>query len=55
MKSMLLLAAALTSLVACGQDKAKRPSPPATAKETITSGAVVTIELQSAFSKEAEQ
>ncbi len=44
MKSMLLLAAAITSLVACGQDKAKRPSPPATAKETIASGAVVTIE-----------
>lgn len=43
MKSMLLLATALISLVACGQDKSKRPSPPATAKETIASGAVVTI------------
>jgi len=43
MKSMLLLAAAIATLSACGQDKAKRPSPPATAKETLSSGAVVTI------------
>jgi hypothetical protein len=43
MKSVLLLAAAITSLVACGQDKSKRPSPPASVKETIASGAVVTI------------
>lgn len=44
MKSMLLLATALISLAACGQDKSKRPSPPVTAKETIASGAVVTID-----------
>ena len=44
MKSMLLLAAAIATLTACGQDKSKRPSPPALAKETIASGAVVTID-----------
>lgn len=43
MKSMLLLAAAIATITACGQDKSKRPSPPATAKETLSSGAVVTI------------
>ena len=46
MKSVLLLTVAFTSmLVACGQDdKSKRASPPALVKETITSGAVVTID-----------
>jgi hypothetical protein len=46
MKSVLLLAVASTMmLVACGQDdKSKRPSPPAQAKETIASGAVITID-----------
>ena len=46
MKSVLLLAVACTTmLVACGQDdKSKRPSPPAQAKETIASGAVVIID-----------
>jgi len=45
MKSVLLLAFAFTSmLIACGQDdKSKRPSPPAQAKETLASGAVVSI------------
>jgi hypothetical protein len=36
----------LTAFTACGQnnqDKSKRPSPPATAKETIKSGATITI------------
>ena len=46
MKSVLLLAVALTSMLfACTQDdKSKRPSPPAQEKETLTSGAVVTID-----------
>jgi hypothetical protein len=46
MKSFLLLTiATATMLCACGQDdKSKRPSPPAQAKETISSGAVVTID-----------
>jgi len=46
MRSLFLMAIATTSmLVACGQeDKSKRPSPPAQAKETISSGAVVTID-----------
>ena len=46
MKSALLLTfASVTMLVACGQDdKSKRPSPPAQAKETLASGAVVTID-----------
>lgn len=46
MKSVLLLAVACTTMLfACGQDdKSKRPSPPALAKETIASGAVVTID-----------
>lgn len=46
MKSALLLTIASVSLlVACGQDdKSKRPSPPAQAKETLASGAVVTID-----------
>ena len=46
MKSVLLLAVACTSMLfACGQDdKSKRPSPPAQAKETLASGAVVTID-----------
>lgn len=46
MKSLLLLAIATSSMLfACGQDdKSKRPSPPAVAKETLASGAVVTID-----------
>lgn len=46
MKSFLLLAISVaTMFVACGQDdKSKRPSPPAQAKETISGGAVVTID-----------
>ena len=46
MKSFLLLAFSVsTMLFACGQqDKSKRASPPALAKETIASGAVVTID-----------
>jgi hypothetical protein len=45
MKSVLLLAVACTTMLfACGQnDKSKRASPPAQAKETLASGAVVTI------------
>lgn len=45
MKSVLLLViASFTMLAACAQaDKSKRPSPPAEVKETITSGAVVSI------------
>ena len=44
--SLTILAAALTiNLSACAQnDKSKRPSPPATATETIASGAVITID-----------
>jgi len=46
MKSFLLLTiAATTMLFARGQDdKSKRPSPPAQAKETISNGTVVTID-----------
>jgi len=46
MKSLFLLAVATSSILfACGQDdKSKRPSPPAQAKETLASGAVVTID-----------
>jgi hypothetical protein len=45
MKQLLFSAALFLSLVACGQsDKSKRPSPPATAKETIASGAVISID-----------
>lgn len=47
MKSLFLtLMAASMVVVACGQggDKSKRPSPPAMAKETLTSGAVVSID-----------
>jgi hypothetical protein len=46
MKSVLLLAVACTTMLfACGQnDKSKRASPPAQAKETLASGAVVTID-----------
>ena len=46
MKSVLLLAVACTSMLfACGQnDKSKRASPAAQAKETLASGAVVTID-----------
>ena len=46
MKSALLLTiASVSMLVACGQDdKSKRPSPPAQAKETLASGAVITID-----------
>ena len=45
MKQLLFSAVLFLSLVACGQaDKSKRPSPPAIAKETIKSGAVVSID-----------
>jgi hypothetical protein len=46
MKTFLLLAVSVTTMLfACGQqDKSKRASPPALAKETIASGAVVTID-----------
>jgi len=51
MKSLLLLAAAIATLTACGQgnkakpeDKSKRPSPPAMVKETLSSGAVINID-----------
>lgn len=47
MKSLLLLALATTStLFACGQneDKSKRPSPPATVKETLSNGTVISID-----------
>ena len=45
MKQVLFSAVLFLSLVACGQeDKSKRPSPPAMAKETIKSGAVVSID-----------
>ena len=45
MKQLLFSAVLFLSLVACGQaDKSKRPSPPALAKETIKSGAVISID-----------
>lgn len=46
MKSFLLLTISVTTMLfACGQeDKSKRASPPAQAKETISSGATVTID-----------
>ena len=46
MKSLFLLAVATSSmLLACSQeDKSKRPSPPALAKETLASGTVVSID-----------
>lgn len=45
-KSIYLFAIAATSLIAmtaCGQDKSKRPSPPATATVTTTKGTTITI------------
>ena len=45
MKTLLLSALTLISVVALGQaDKSKRPSPPAIAKETLTNGAIITID-----------
>ncbi len=45
MKTLLLSALTLVSVVAFGQaDKSKRPSPPATAKETLSNGATITID-----------
>jgi hypothetical protein len=45
MKQLLFSGVLFLSLVACGQaDKSKRPSPPALAKETIKSGAVISID-----------
>jgi len=42
---IVLFIAAITTLSACGQqDKSKRPSPPAMAKEKIASGATVSID-----------
>ena len=46
-KSIYLLAIAATSLIAmtaCGQDKSKRPSPPAKVTVTTTKGATITID-----------
>lgn len=45
MKHLILSLALIITLSACGQgDKSQRPSPPAVAKETITNGAVVSID-----------
>lgn len=46
MKSVLLLMLATTSMLFSygQQDKSKRPSPPAQAKETLGNGTVVTID-----------
>ena len=45
MKNLILSLTTLIAISACGQgDKSQRPSPPAKASETISSGAVVTID-----------
>ena len=45
MKQVLFSAVLFLSLVACGQaDKSKRPSPPATVKETTKSGVTISID-----------
>jgi hypothetical protein len=45
MKLLLFALATLTTFSACAQpDKSKRPSPPALAKETLSSGAMVSID-----------
>ena len=45
MKEVLFSAVIFLSLVACGQeDKSKRPSPPAIAKETTSSGVAISID-----------
>lgn len=45
MKHLLLSLVTLITLTACGQgDKSKRPSPPAIATGTISSGAIITID-----------
>jgi len=45
MKQLIFSLATLLTITACGQgDKSQRPSPPTKASETITSGAVVTID-----------
>jgi hypothetical protein len=45
MKSLFLSFLVLTTIVACGQgDKARRPSPPALAKETLNNGATISID-----------
>jgi len=45
MKQLLFLAVLFTSLMACGQqDKSKRPSPPALAKETTSNGVTISID-----------
>lgn len=45
MKTILSFVLALSTLAACGQgDKSQRPSPPATAKETLDNGATVSID-----------
>jgi Protein of unknown function (DUF2911) len=45
MKQVLFSAVIFLSLVACGQeDKSKRPSPPAIAKETTSSGVAISID-----------
>lgn len=44
MKSMLLLVSSIAVLTACGQNNSKMASPPASVKETLASGAVVSID-----------
>lgn len=45
MKALLLLITSVSlTIVACGQNKANRPSPPATAKETLSDGTTITID-----------
>jgi len=44
MKSMLFSFALFTTLLACGQDKATMPSPPASVKETLKNGTIVSID-----------
>ena len=45
MKKLFVLSSFVLAVVfACGQDKASRPSPPATEKETLSNGAIVTID-----------
>jgi hypothetical protein len=45
MKSILFCVALFSTLIACGQaDKSKRPSPPASVKQTLKNGTVVSID-----------
>ena len=53
MKSILFCLLTFISIVACSQeDKSKRPSPPALAKETLESGATVSIDYSQPAVKE---